>query len=236
MAVTYGFYDSFQGDRKYNSEQMSRIFDGILQDGVFASIGTSLVVEPSEGLNVNVGIGRAWFNHTWTFNDAILPLPISEPNVALSRIDAVVLEVNSDVLVRANSIKVIEGVPSSTPEPPVMEDTTTLHQHPLAYILVEPGVTTIHKSKITNLVGTPACPFVTGIIENITIEGITQILEGRFELWFETVKDILDENTAGNLLNLINDISFLQENEPVAPSSETIWFKIVGESSIPVDL
>ena len=39
MSVTYGFYNSINGDRKYNALEMSSIFDGIIVDGVYMSIG-----------------------------------------------------------------------------------------------------------------------------------------------------------------------------------------------------
>ena len=31
MAVTYGFYNSVSGDRKYDTQQMASIFDGVIQ-------------------------------------------------------------------------------------------------------------------------------------------------------------------------------------------------------------
>lgn len=45
MSVTYGFYNSLNGDRKYNAEQVSSLFDGLIIDGVFASIGTAFAVK-----------------------------------------------------------------------------------------------------------------------------------------------------------------------------------------------
>ena len=33
MAITYGFFNSVDGDRKYNAEQMSTYFDG-LEDAI----------------------------------------------------------------------------------------------------------------------------------------------------------------------------------------------------------
>ena len=42
MSVTYGFYNSIKGDRKYNALEMSSIFDGIIVDGVYMSIGDAL--------------------------------------------------------------------------------------------------------------------------------------------------------------------------------------------------
>lgn len=77
MSVTYGFYNSKNKDRRYDAIQMSSIFDGIIRDGILQHVGTAMMVKESTGMMVNVGIGRAWFNHTWTLNDA-LPVYISE--------------------------------------------------------------------------------------------------------------------------------------------------------------
>ena len=51
MSVSSGFFNSLNGDRKYNAEQMSAIFDGLIIDGVFASIGTAFAVKAAGGLN-----------------------------------------------------------------------------------------------------------------------------------------------------------------------------------------
>lgn len=66
MSVTSGFFDSSGGDRKYNTEQMSSIFDGILKDGVYLSILNQFKVTPNVGMQITVDTGRAWFDHTWT--------------------------------------------------------------------------------------------------------------------------------------------------------------------------
>lgn len=170
MSVTYGFYNSLNGDRKYNAEQISSIFDGLIVDGVFASIGTAFAVEAAGGLTVNVGIGRAWFNHTWTLNDSILPLTAPESEVLLDRIDAVVLEVNGLESVRKNSIKIVAGTPSSEPVRPTLENEGNVHQYPLAYIYRKFGSTVITQADITNMVGTESTPFVTGIIQTISLD------------------------------------------------------------------
>ena len=113
MSVTYGFYNSINGDRKYNALEMSSIFDGIIVDGVYMSIGDALNVKSSGGMGITVGTGRAWFNHTWTLNDSVMPLTIESSDVLLNRIDAVVLEVNNDSDVRKNTIKIVKGSPAS---------------------------------------------------------------------------------------------------------------------------
>ena len=105
MSVTYGFYNSLNGDRRYDAIQITNIFNGLISDGIFATIGTCFVVKADVGIDVTVGIGRAWFNSTWTLNDSILPLTAPVSDVLLERIDAVVIEVNKSEAVRANSIK-----------------------------------------------------------------------------------------------------------------------------------
>ncbi len=170
MSVTYGFYNSLNGDRKYDATQMSSIFDGLIIDGVFASIGTAFAVKAAGGLTVNVGIGKAWFDHTWTINDAILPMEAPESEVLLDRIDAVVLEVNATESVRENSIKFVTGTPSSSPVRPTLENEGNVHQYPLAYIYRAYGSSTITQSDITSMIGTESTPFVTAILETVSLD------------------------------------------------------------------
>jgi len=172
MSVTYGFYNSKNRDRRYDAIQMSSIFDGIIRDGVLQHYGTAMMVKESEGMMVNVGIGRAWFNHTWTLNDALLPLTLPVSEVILNRIDAIVLEVDARESVRANSIKIIKGTPASSPKNPTLIKTNDRWQYPLAYIRVNAGVTAIRQANITNCVGTSACPFVTAPLEKMSIDAL----------------------------------------------------------------
>lgn len=170
MSVSCGFFNSLNGDRKYNTAQMSAIFDGLIIDGVFASIGTSFAVKAAGGLTVNVGIGKAWFDHTWTVNDSILPMTAPEAEVLLDRIDAVVLEVNGTKSVRENTIKFVKGNPSSAPSRPTLTNEGNVHQYPLCYIYRKYGTAVINQADITPMVGTESTPFVTGILQTISLD------------------------------------------------------------------
>lgn len=207
MSISCGFYNSLNGDRKYDSVQMSHIFDGIISDGIYASIGTAFVVEAAEGRTVNVGIGRAWFDHTWTLNDSILPLEMPVSEVLLDRIDAIVLEVDASENVRNNEIKCVQGTPSTQPERPSMVKTNTLHQYPLCFIKRRAGVDSITQADITNMVGSEETPFVTGIITTISLNvllgqwenELDQFVEKEtadFEEWFEDMKTDLSQEKA----------------------------------------
>lgn len=170
MSVSSGFFNSLNGDRKYNAAQMSAIFDGLIIDGVFASIGTAFAVKAAGGLIVNVGVGKAWFDHTWTVNDSILPMTAPEAEVLLDRIDAVVLEVNGTESVRENTIKFVKGNPSSAPSRPTLTNEGNVHQYPLCYIYRKYGTAVINQADITPMVGTESTPFVTGILQTISLD------------------------------------------------------------------
>lgn len=189
MSFASGFFNSVDHDRLYDATDISRLFDGLIRDGIFASIGDCLVVKQSNQMNVTVGTGRAWFNHTWSYNDALYPVTIPPSEILMDRIDAVVLEINSVESVRANSIKLIKGTPSSTPTKPALTNAKEVHQYPLAYVTVGKEVTSIRQADIENCVGTSACPFVTGILEVISIEQL-------IPQWKDILNRFVEENTA----------------------------------------
>jgi len=199
MTVTYGFYDSLTNDRRYNAMQFSSLFDSIINNGVFMSIGTALAVTPGTGLHVAVGVGRAWFDHTWTYNDSSLALVITTPHTVLDRIDTVVLETNSNQATRANSIKVIAGTAASSPVPPTLTHTSEVNQYPLADVFVTHQVTSFAQQNITNRVGTSACPFVTGILQTLNIDVLVAQWGDDFDTWFTYLQNQLDSNQAANL-------------------------------------
>lgn len=204
MAFTCGFFNSENGDRKYNAEQMSAIFDGIIADGVFTTIGDHLAVSAGTGMQVLVGTGKAWFDHTWNVNDAAYPLAIAASDVTLSRIDAIVLETNHSDSVRLNKLRVVQGTVASSPVKPTLTNSEKVHQHPLAWVTVAPGVTQIAASAIENAVGTSACPFVTGIIATTDIDDLFAQWNGEFDEWFDNLKAQLSDNVVANLQRQID--------------------------------
>lgn len=184
MSVTSGFFNSLNGDRKYDAEQMSEIFNGIINDGVLANIGTAFAVNAYSGLNIQVGPGRAWFKSRWIKNDNILPMVLSESELVLDRIDAIVIEVDNSEAVRNAFIKAVKGTPSANPSRPTMVNTETKGQYPLAYILRPAGSTTVTQSNITNAVGTSDCPYVTGILQVINIDNLVAQWGAQWKEWF----------------------------------------------------
>lgn len=231
MSVTYGFYDSKDGDRKYYARQVSQLFNALIKDGVFMNIGNHLNVKQGSGMQVLVEPGFAWFNSTWTRNDADYPLTVEVSNLLQPRIDAVILEVNEAVSSRQNTIKVIKGTPASRPQKPSLTNTNEIHQYALAYITVSVGATSITNGNIENRIGLADCPYVTGVLKTMNTDTliqqwqgefdnwfaklqsdgtqITEAAENRFEEWFAQLETTLAGDVAGNLLNMINGQDYL---------------------------
>ena len=202
---SYGFYDSVNGDRRYSSIDFSKIFNGIIRDGVFASEGSMMAVvavnDQSYPMNIGVEPGRAWFNGTWTNVVTRQVLTVQTAPPTASRIDTVVLEINQTTSVRANSLKIIRGATAGSPVPatlPANEDGTAIadpdvHQYPLAYITVASGTTAITDSMIENAVlangtsetpsGYPCTNYVTGILEVADISSFFNTWQGQFQDW-----------------------------------------------------
>lgn len=186
MSLTYGFYDSLNGDRKYNARQLASIFDGVISDGVFATYGGHFLVSAVSGMSIKVASGRAWLNHTWTLNDVDYPLTIDTAEVVTNRIDTVIIEVDESQDKRQNQIKILKGSDADTPSAPTLTNNSTLHQYALADIYVGAGVTEITTANITNRIGTGTLPWVTGLIDMIDVTELTA-------QWNAQVNALLDQ-------------------------------------------
>lgn len=215
MALTYGFYDSVNGDRKYNAFQMSSLFDGLIRDGVFATVGNAFAVSVQSGLTVLVDTGRAWFDHTWTYNNAKYALTLEAADTLRNRIDAVVLEVDSSTAVRANSLKVVKGSPSTNPVRPSLTKTGSVRQYALAYISVNAGVTALTRADISYVVGTGDTPFVTGVLETVSVDAVVAQWNAAFDEWFTNVQAQLSGDVATNLQQQITEL----QNRKTIPSA-----------------
>ena len=204
MAITYGFYNSLNKDRVYNAEQMSSIFNGIITDGVFSTIGDALMPIAGTGMQVIVKTGKCWFNSTWTLNDALLPLDIEAADVSLTRIDAIVVEINSSISTRANTIKMLKGTPFANPAKPILANSEHLHQYALGYVTVSAGATSITADKIEVNVGKSSCPFITSVLQQTNIDDLFNQWDAEFSTWFANVQSQLSGDIAANLQRQID--------------------------------
>lgn len=222
MSLTYGFYNSINHDRLYDATQLSSIFDGIIRDGVYESIGEKFAVKynASNAKAVVVGSGRAWFDHTWSYNDTDEPILLEPPeDRVLFRIDALVLEIASGQENRKNSFKIVKGTPASSPQKPSLTKTEGLSQYPLAYLRIPPADSSekFSQANITNAVGTSECPYVTGLMQVNSIDQMVSKWDSdfnnwnnekrsAFNAWFDALQSSLSGDVAANLSSKITAV------------------------------
>lgn len=199
MSLTYGFYNSLNHDRKYDARQVGMLFDGLITDGVYRSIGRAFAVSVNSGMILNVAEGRAWFDHTWTLNDTIMTVTLPGAHSVYTKIVAVIIRV--DKANRVNSIVCKEGTAGSKPKKPTMNKTANLSEYPLAYVTIGPGVTEISPGKIEQVIGSSECPFVTGVIQGVSIDTLIHNWKDEFDILFAQMERQITQLVSGTLVD-----------------------------------
>lgn len=204
MAWTSGFFNSVNGDRLYNAQQMSEIFEGLITDGVYESVGNKMAVQPNNGMTIQIASGRGWFGKHWVNNDSEYTLTLTQSDVLLNRYVAVVIKVDDTDAVR-------DAVPylkysdfNSNPVKPVMERTETVKEYCLAYIYQKAGATAIRAEDIQDTrPDERLCGWVTGLIEQLSTSTLFTQWETIFTDWFNGLKDIINQNTETMLVTAL---------------------------------
>lgn len=245
MAVTYGFFNSVNGDRKYNADQMSSYFDGLVTDGVYEKIGNALIVKAGTGMQVSVGKGRAVIRSKWFDNDAPYIINLNPAHVTLNRYTAICLRL--DLEAREIDFYMKDSADATTPVKPVMEDSQTVKELCLAYIYVKRGVTEITQADITDTrANTQICGWVTGLIRQVDTsqlflqwqtayeKSITEMQDWKtrqqtaFDSWFAALTDKLQVNTTlkefKNCTTTTGDVTIYPVGVPEFDASKDILY------------
>lgn len=205
--ITSGFFNSIQGDRRYNAEQMSRYFDKIIGNGVFSNPSSNLQVLASSGMTVKVSPGRGWINCHWIDNDSDYLITLDQSNIVLPRIDSIILRMDLRDSGRSITVEKITGTAAETPQAYAPVRNEEVHELVLAQIAVGADVTSISDANITDTrPNTSLCGWVTGLIEQVDTETLfTQYQSAyaqqydqyttEFEEWFAELRDTLSTST-----------------------------------------
>lgn len=204
MAWTSGFFNSVNGDRLYNAQQMSEIFEGLITDGVYASVGNKMAVQPNSGMTIQIATGRGWFNKHWVNNDSEYTLTLDDSDVILNRYVAVVIRVDDTDAVRNAAPYLKYGEFASEPVKPTMERTETVKEYCLAYIYIGAGVAEITASVIEDTRADESlCGWVAGLIEQLNSATLFEQFTAIFYEWFNNLVDKINENTEIVLVNAL---------------------------------
>ena len=92
--LKYGFFNSVNGDRKYDADDISNWLQHIVSDGVFADPANQMQVTAGGGMVVNVAPGWGFMKCKWVHNDAAYPLTL-QSSAMLPRKDRIVLRLDT---------------------------------------------------------------------------------------------------------------------------------------------
>lgn len=192
MAWTSGFFNSLNGDRVYNANQMSEIFDGLITNGVYESIDNKLAVQPNNGMTIQINTGRGWFGGRWVNNDSEYLHTLEESDVLLNRYCAVCVRVNLDESSRTAEPYFKYSEFASNPVKPTMERTETIKEYCLAYIYIRANTTSIKAQDIEDTRGnTNLCGWVTGLIKQVDTDTL-------WTQWQSQWEDFMSDNASEN--------------------------------------
>lgn len=202
MAIISGFYNSVNGDRKYDAEDFGKLMDGIIQQGVFANYGNQfLCTSARSGMSIRVDTGKAWVGSKYielTSFETVTPNPA---HPSFDRKDLICLVINNNSSARAGSLTVIAGVPAPKGpgvKIPVVPSWSGYSYLPIAVVDIYGGATSITNAEITSLVGTKQCPWVTAPNMTVDVEALQNQLQAKFDTWFESVRAALEKGAQGN--------------------------------------
>ena len=263
MAISYGFYNSLYNsstgyDRYYQSGEMSKLFDGIIIDGVYLATKDDdptkerfAVSAYTENMNITVAPGRAWFLGTYTVSSSPITLAIDPADQSNPRIDAVVIEINNPApedmhydegpvfTERYNDIKIVKGTAAVTPSKPQMVHEDGIDQFPIAYITVEAGTTAIRPYNIEYVVGTDT-PYFAWVGERLSVTELYSKWESDLGLvtmpfisWFNAMQDMLgngDEDYE-NIMDKLDDVSENDYVKGIVPRVNEEVQKFNGDGS-----
>lgn len=205
-------------DRAISSEPLRNLLHKLFTDGILPDVSTNLQVVAGTGMNVVVKAGFAIVQGCLKLEENDRTLAIQASNATNDRIDTVVLRLNSNDDQRYCDLYVREGTPATNPVRPNLVRSDSVYELGLADIFVTKTITSITQSKITDTrYEAERCGVISSLSEYDTTTIYKQVQadlkefkdteQAEFLAWYENIKNILDESTAGHLQNEIDDIN-----------------------------
>lgn len=223
-------------DRAEEASFFAKYFSQFISNGVFPNPSTNMQVLATEGMQVKVDIGTCYINGYMGWVEPAEIFEIEESDTQ-ARIDRVVARL--DFTDRSINLFIKKGTPLGNPVAPELQRDYDIYELGLADIRVNANAIEITQENITDLrLNTELCGIVANHLQHVdtttlfnqylawlnrvTGEAETNLsnmqteFEQSFNTWFQTVQDILDGDTAGNLLNKINaNTQAISANTPI---------------------
>ena len=213
--VTYETDGTPVYDRAISSEPLRNLLHKLFTNGILPDVSTNLQVVAGSGMNVVVKAGFAIVQGCLKLEENDRTLALQASNATNDRIDTVVLRLNSNDDQRYCDLYIREGTPASNPTRPNLVRSDSVYELGLADIFVSKTITSITQSKITDTrYEAERCGVISSLSEYDTTTIYSQVQadlkefkdteQAEFLAWYENIKNILDESTAGHLQNEID--------------------------------
>jgi hypothetical protein len=177
---------------------------------------------------ITIKPGRAWINGYFYYNTSDLNITLDNADGALKRIDRLILRL--DFQQRTIKAAVKKGQFASSPTAPALQRNADAYEICLGDVTINAGVTTITQSVIADKrTDTSLCGLVTGTINQIDATNLFAQYDAAFMEWFNSARDILSGDIAGNLLSLIQALEAWKNKFGVL-----LWSGSVGSGTIAV--
>lgn len=227
MSFVCGFFNSINGDRKYNAEEMNNPYSRIVSNGVFAKPdgkpSNDFQVVSVSGMTVKVSVGEGIFAGKWGKLDADMHFEILNAHVTLKRIDSIIIRIDNSSEVRAGSIVYRQGTPATNAVPPALESTEYIKEYRLANITVAANATAITQANITDTRAGSDCGFITHLLQQADITATYAQWQAQFDEWNSEKHSEFDE---WEQLNKTNFETWEQQNK----ANFEEWFATVKET------
>lgn len=210
----FSFFNDVHDDRVYYAEDWARHLKKYFTNGIF---NNELNVLANNDMTITIKEGDANIEGYRYTNTGDLVKTIDNADGTLNRIDNVVLRL--DLTNRLISAQIIKGTFADKPVAPELVRTSTIYDLRLAKISIPAGTTTITQDLITdtrfitsdcgNVISTVQTPDTENLFIQMQTLFEKQIneLNNNFEIWFDSIKNQLDSDAAGNLQNQINNLN-----------------------------
>lgn len=174
------FFNSLNGDRKYNATHWAEYFSQFIGNGVYAEPSTSMQVQAVKGMTVKVGAGACFINGYAGYGDGSDALTL-DLGTSAKRIDRIVIRL--DYSLRSIYPAIIKGTAASSPVAPAIVRDGTYYDICIAEITVGINAAEITQADIKDVRGdNTVCGWVAGTIDQIDTTELFAQYEAQWEL------------------------------------------------------
>lgn len=231
MGQYANFYNSINKDRVYDASSFEEWLKPFFKTGVFNG---ELQVVQNSGMNIKVKPGNAYIEGKLKYFENDTVLSIDAAHATYNRIDNVIVRRNDTN--RDFTIMIQKGTNANSPTAPSPVRQDGIYDIVIAQVYVQAASIEIFQRNITDTrANSSLCGWVVSNIEEVDFDQIAAQFNDYFDdfkttnlnsfnTWFNTIKGILGEDEAAELLQLIqaNQTSIESINGSLPSTTKTI--------------